>query len=230
MEGLKEKVLKANLYLWENNLVYGTQGNISGIDENRKIIYIKPSGVPYENLTEEKIVGVDLNGNVIEGNLKPSVDTPHHLFIYKNIKEAKGVCHTHSKFITVFSVLGISIPVLTTAHADVFGREIPVSKYVDNRQDNIGKEILRVYEKSGCNAIILKNHGLFSFGESPEKAAFYALMAEYCAEVYYYVLTGSKLTGIKIKSMPEREIKKWFERYHSDRYGQKGGNNGNSKV
>lgn len=221
MEKLKEKVFKANLYLRENNLVYGTQGNVSGIDENKKILYIKPSGVPYENLTEEKIVGVDLNGKVIEGNLKPSVDTPHHLFIYKNIKEAKGVCHTHSRFITVFSVLGVSIPVLTTAHADVFGKEIPVSKYADNKGDNIGKEILRIYKKTGSCVIILKNHGLFSFGESPKKAAFYALMAEYCAEVYYYVLLWSKTTGKKVKKMPEKEIKKWFERYHSDRYGQK---------
>ncbi|HOK56958.1 MAG TPA: class II aldolase/adducin family protein [bacterium] len=221
MKNLKKRVYEANLFLWKNNLVYGTQGNVSGIDDKREIIYIKPSGVPYEKLTESKIVGVDMNGKLIYGDLKPSVDTPHHLYIYRNLKEVKGFCHTHSKFITVFSVLGIPIPVLTTGHADIFGKDIPVSKYVDNTGDNIGKEILRVYEKTGCPSIILKNHGLFCFGESPEKASFYALMSEYFAEVFYYILIAGKILNKKIKRIPEKEIKKWFERYHSERYGQK---------
>ncbi|MCS7181060.1 MAG: class II aldolase/adducin family protein [bacterium] len=221
MNSLKEEVLKANIFLWKNNLVYGTQGNVSGIDNEKKIIYIKPSGIPYEELTESKIVGIDLNGIVIEGNLKPSVDTPHHLYIYKNIKEAKGICHTHSKFICVFSVLGISIPVITTAHADVFGKEIPVSKYVDNRGDNIGREILKVYEKTQSPVIILRNHGLFCFGDSPEKASFYALISEYFAEIFYYTLIAEKILNKKIKQLPKKEIKKWYNRYHSDRYGQK---------
>ena len=221
MKDIRKSVYEANIFLWKNNLVYGTQGNVSGIDEERKIIYIKPSGVPYEKLTESQIVGVDINGKVIEGNLKPSVDTPHHLYIYKNIKEAKSVCHTHSKFITVFSILGIPIPVLTTGQSDVFGKDIPVSKYVDNTVDNIGREIIRVYEKTGCPSIILRNHGLFCFAESPEKVVFYALMSEYFAEIFYYTLTAGKMMNKKIKKLPEKEIKKWFERYHSERYGQK---------
>jgi len=223
MNNVKEMVYEANMFLWKNNLVYGTQGNVSGIDEERKIIYIKPSGVPYEKLTVFQIVGVDIDGKVIEGNLKPSVDTPHHLYIYRNLKEAKGICHTHSKFISIFSILGISIPVLTTGHADVFGKDIPVSKYVDNVGNNIGKEILRVYEKTACPSIILKNHGLFCFGESPEKAIFYALMSEYFAEIFYYTLIGGKVLNRRIKKLPKGEIKKWFERYHSERYGQKKG-------
>jgi len=221
MKDLRKRVYEANMFLWKNNLVYGTQGNVSGIDEERKIIYIKPSGVPYENLIESQIVGVDIDGKVIDGNLKPSVDTPHHLYIYKNLKEAKGFCHTHSKFITVFSVLGLPIPVITTGQADVFGKDIPVSKYVDNTGDNIGKEIIRVYEKTGCPSIILRNHGLFCFAESPEKAVFYALMSEYFAEIFYYTLTTGKMINKKIKKLPEKEIKKWFERYHSERYGQR---------
>lgn len=208
MNDLKEKVLKANIFLSKNNLVYGTQGNVSGIDRNKKIVYIKPSGVPYEELTLEKIVGVNLEGKVIEGNLKPSVDIPHHLYIYRNIEEVKGVCHTHSKFITVFSILGISIPVITTAHADVFGKEIPVSKYVDNTSDNIGKEILRVYERTKSPTVILKNHGLFCFAESPEKASFYALMSEYFAEIFYYTIIAEKILNKKVKSLPAEEIKK----------------------
>ncbi|MGB9677057.1 MAG: class II aldolase/adducin family protein [Candidatus Ratteibacteria bacterium] len=221
MNDLKKRVYRANISLWKNNLVYGTQGNVSGIDEKREIVYIKPSGIPYEELEEENIVGIDINGKLIYGNLKPSVDTPHHLYIYRNIKEAKGICHTHSKFITVFSIIGISIPVFTTGQADVFGKKIPVSKYVDNTGDNIGKEILRIYEKTGSPSIILKNHGLFCFGESPEKAVFYALMSEYFAEIFYYTLIAGKIMNKKIKGLPEKEIKKWFERYHSERYGQK---------
>ena len=230
MKNLKKSVYEANLYLWKNNLVYGTQGNVSGIDREKEIFYIKPSGVPYEKLKEEMICGVDLNGNIVEGKMKPSVDTPHHLFIYKNLNDVGGVCHTHSKFITVFSILKKSIPVFTTAHSDVFGKEIPVSQYADNVGDNIGKEILRIYEKTGSNAIILANHGLFSIGETPEKAAFYALMAEYCAEVSYFTLISAKILDTDVYPLPEEEIKKWFERYHSERYGQKGGENGNNKV
>lgn len=221
MMDLKEKVLRANIFLWKNNLVYGTQGNVSGIDEERKVIYIKPSGVPYEELNPEKIVGVDLNGKVVEGNLKPSVDTIHHIYIYKNIKEAKGVCHTHSKFICVFSVLGIPIPVITTGHSDVFGKEIPVSKYVDNTSDNIGREILRVYEKTGSPVIILRNHGLFCFGDSPEKAALYSLLSEYFAEIFYHSIIIGRILKKRIKKLPEKEIEKWYKRYHSEIYGQK---------
>ena len=221
MKKLRDKVWEANIYLWKNNLVYGTQGNVSGIDRNKGIVYIKPSGMPYEDLKKDMIVKVNLKGEIIEGNLKPSVDTPHHIFLYRNIKNIGGVCHTHSKFITVFSILKVPIPVLTTAHADVFGKEIPVSKYVDNQADNIGKEIVRIYEKTNSTAVILANHGLFSFGESPKKAAFYALMAEYCAEVFYYSLLAGNIINKKTKELPKEEIKKWYERYHSERYGQR---------
>jgi L-ribulose-5-phosphate 4-epimerase len=218
----RREVWKANIYLWKNGLVYGTQGNVSGIDREKGIVYIKPSGVAYEELTEDMVVKIDLKGSPLDKTgLKPSVDTPHHLFLYKNIKEIGGVCHTHSKFITVFSVIGLPVPVLTTAHADVFGREIPVSGYVDNTGDKIGKELLKIYKKTGCPAIILGRHGLFTVGESPSKSAFYALMAEYCAETSYYALTGRNLTGKKILPLPKKEIEKWYSRYHSSRYGQK---------
>lgn len=228
---LKKSVYKANLYLKENNLVYGTQGNVSGIDRKKKIVYIKPSGVPYEELKENMIVGVNMEGEIIDGNLKPSVDTPHHLFIYQNLEDIGGICHTHSKFITIFSILKISVPVFTTAHADVFGKEIPVSKYVDNKGNKIGKEIFRIYKETKSNAIILANHGLFTIGSTPEMAAFYSLMAEYCAEIFYYSLIGSKILNTEIKTLGKREIEKWHRRYHSGEYGQKKGErNGNYKF
>jgi L-ribulose-5-phosphate 4-epimerase len=218
---IREKVWQANLYLWQNRLVYGTQGNVSGIDRGKGRICIKPSGVAYEHLKKEMITEVDLKGVPVgKGHLKPSVDTPHHVFLYKNLKEAGGVCHTHSRFITVFAVLNMSVPVLTTCHADAFGREIPVSRYVDNIGDNIGEEILRVYQKTGCSAIILGRHGLFSIGETPERSAFYALMAEYCAEVSYYAIMAGESIGRRVQPMADEEIPKWYNRYHSSRYGQ----------
>ncbi|MCM8762381.1 MAG: class II aldolase/adducin family protein, partial [Candidatus Omnitrophica bacterium] len=215
---LRKEVWEANLSLWKTGLVYGTQGNVSGIDRKEGVIYIKPSGVVYEKLTEKMIVEVDFNGNPagISG-LKSSVDTPHHLFLYKNLKDIGGICHTHSKFITVFSILGFPVPVLTTAHADVFGKEIPVSRYVDNTGDRIGAELLKIYKKTECSAIILGRHGLFTLGGTPSKSAFYALMAEYCAEVSYYALIAEHLIGKRIVPLDKKEIEKWYNRYHSSR-------------
>ncbi|MCL5408546.1 MAG: class II aldolase/adducin family protein [Candidatus Omnitrophica bacterium] len=221
MHNLRESVWKANLSLWENKLVYGTQGNVSGIDRKKKFVFIKPSGVNYGNLKKEDIISVDLEGKVTKGKLKPSVDMIHHLFLYKNIPYIGGVCHTHSKFLTVFSVLKINIPVLTTAHADVFGKEIPVTEYVDNTGDNIGKIFIGKYKKTKCPSIILGNHGLFSIGENPEESAFYAVMAEYCAETSFYAMVSGKILDKEIPPIEISEIKKWFDRYHSERYGQK---------
>ncbi|MCM8760329.1 MAG: class II aldolase/adducin family protein [Candidatus Omnitrophica bacterium] len=221
-ESLRKDVWEANLSLWKAGLVYGTQGNVSGMDRKERVVYIKPSGVAYEKLTESMIVKVDMEGIPVgKKTLKPSVDTIHHIFLYKNLEDISGVCHTHSKFITVFSILGIPVPVLTTAHADVFGKEIPISEYADNTGDKIGVELLRLYKKTGCPAIILKKHGLFTLGETPSKSAFYALMAEYCAEVSYYALIAGMATGKNIAPLDEKEIEKWYSRYHSSRYGQK---------
>lgn len=221
MENLKKSVYKANIYLWKNNLVYGTQGNVSGINRENGLVVIKPSGVPYENLQENSMSVIDFGGNPKEGQLKPSVDSIHHLFLYKNINQIGGVCHTHSKFITVFSVLKVPVPVLTTAHADVFGKEIPVAAYVDNTGNNIGRTFIESYKKNKCPAIILGNHGLFSVGETPQKSAFYALMAEYCAEVAFYSLIAGKLLDKEVEPLSIEEIKKWYDRYHSAGYGQK---------
>lgn len=220
MDNLRKAVWKANLSLHQNGLVYGTQGNVSGIDRKKGIVFIKPSGVSYENLSEKMIVGVDIKGRVLAGTLKPSVDTPHHLFLYGRIKTAAGVCHTHSRFVTAFSILKIDVPVLSTGHADVFGKPVPVTPYVDNKAENIGKAFISTYEKTGCPAIIIGSHGLFSIGETPEKAAFHALMAEYCAETSFYALLLGKILGKKTPPVEEVEIKKWYERYHSSGYGQ----------
>lgn len=221
MDNLRTQVWQANLSLWKERLVYGTQGNVSGVDRKRKQLVIKPSGVPYEDLKESMLVWVDLNGKTLSRKWKPSVDTVHHLYLYRHIPEIRGVCHTHSKYVTVFSILGISIPVHTTAQADVFGKEIPVTKYVDNQGDAIGQAVLSAYRRTGCPAVILGKHGLFALGESPAEAAFHALMAEYCAEVSFQALALAKALGKTVTALAGPEIAKWFGRYHSERYGQK---------
>jgi len=221
MDKLRQAVWKANQALRQNNLVYGTQGNVSGIDRPGGFIYIKPSGVAYEELAPSMVVKTDLTGKALSGALKPSVDTVHHLRLYAALPEVGGVCHTHSRFVTVFAVLGLAVPVFSTGHADVFGRDIPVTPYVDNTADAIGQALLTSYRKYRCPAIIIGKHGLFSVGDSPDKAAFYALMAEYCAETAYYALALGPVLGRKIARLSPKEIAKWYGRYHSSRYGQK---------
>lgn len=220
MNSLKKRVYQANLLLPDYGLVAGTQGNVSGIDRKRKIVYIKPSGVPYEKMKISDIVGIDLDGNVVEGKLKPSVDWVHHIFIYKNIPDIGGVVHTHSVYATAFAACGINIPCLTTGQADVFGGEIPVTEYVDNKSDNIGRAILKNV-KPGCPAIILGKHGVFAFDSTPEKAVFAAQMTEYFAKINLFAIILGKSLGKGIKELPASEIKKWYERYHGKGYGQK---------
>jgi len=207
--------------LHRGRLVYGTQGNVSGIYRKKKMVFIKPSGVSYEELTEKMIVPVDMDGRVKGGRLKPSVDTVHHLHLYRYFPDIGGVCHTHSRFVTVFAVLGLPVPTFSTGHADVFGGEIPVTPYVDNREDAIAKVILATAKKTGCPAFIVGRHGLFTVGATPAKAAFHALMAEYCAETSYYVMMGAAALGRKVVPMADEEMEKWYDRYHSERYGQK---------
>ncbi|MGC8805040.1 MAG: class II aldolase/adducin family protein [Candidatus Ratteibacteria bacterium] len=220
MNQLKKRVYQANVLLPEYNLVTGTQGNVSGIDRKRNIIYIKPSGVPYEKMKISDIVGIDLDGNVIEGTLKPSVDWVHHAFIYRNMPEIGGVVHTHSVYATVFAAAGICVPCFTTGQADVFGSEIPVTEYADNKSNNIGKVILK-YRKHGCPAIILGKHGVFTFDSTPEKALFAAQMTEYFSKINLLAIILANSTGKKNRPLPVSEIKKWYERYHGKGYGQK---------
>ncbi len=218
---LLDEVWGANIRLSKSGLVTGTQGNVSGIDREKGYVAIKPSGIPYQKLKVEDIVVVNLKGEVIWGKWKPSVDTPHHLYLYQNLEEIGGVVHTHSSYATVFSIMGLSIPVFSTAHADVFGEEIPVAPYADNIGNHIGESILR-YRGKKSPVVLLEKHGVFSFAETPEKAVFYAEMAEYVAKTSYFaLLLGNAFPGIKLSPLPAEEIKKWHERYHSSRYGQK---------
>ena len=176
LNDLKLEVLKANLELPLRGLVTYTWGNVSGVDRSKGLFVIKPSGVPYDELKLEHLVVLDFDGKRVEGNLNPSSDMPTHLVLYKNFPEIGGVVHTHSRWATVWSQAGKSIPALGTTHADYFFGDIPCTRKLNT------EEIESEYEKhtgdviveafNGINpifmpAVLVNNHGPFSWGKTP---------------------------------------------------------------
>ena len=220
LSDLKNEVLKSNLLLPEWGLVVSTQGNVSGFDRKKGLVLIKPSGVSYSRLKLSDLVTLNLDGEKISGVKKPSVDWPHHIYLYRNIPGIGGVAHTHSPYATAFAAAGIPVSCLTTGQADIFGGEIPVTPYVDNQADHIGKAIMKVH-RPGCPAIILGQHGVFTFDENPEKAVLAAKLTEYFAQINFFGLILGKAAGRKVLPMAEKEIHKWYRRYHNGGYGQR---------
>lgn len=178
-EKLKKFVCDANIELQKRNLVIYSWGNVSGIDRAVGIIAIKPSGVSYEELTADKIVLVDLAGKVVEGNLKPSSDTPTHLELYRNFKSIGGICHTHSMSATVWAQACKEIPCLGTTHADYFYGAVPVTKPLTKKEIqndyevNTGKAIIKRFAKIDpmqMQAVLVANHGPFVWGKTAWEA------------------------------------------------------------
>lgn len=212
LEGLREEVWKLNLELPRHNLVVWTSGNVSGRDFGSGLVVIKPSGVPYDQLTPHDLVIVDLDGQVVEGDLDPSVDTATHLYIYRHRPDVGGVVHTHSPYATSFAALGRPIPVYLTAIADEFGGPIPVGAYAKIGGEEIGREIVRSMGESP--AILMKNHGVFTVGPTPQAAVKAAVMVEDAAKtVHLALLLGSP------DVIPEEEVARAHRRY-VEKYGQ----------
>src|SRR5512136_3089540 len=157
LETLKDEVCELNLELPKNNLVAWTRGNVSARDPQSGLVVIKPSGVRYEHMRPEQMVVVDLDGRVIEGELKPSSDTASHLYIYRHRQDVNGVVHTHSSYATAFAALNRPIPVVLTAIADEFGGPIPCGGFTLIGDESIGKIVVESIGKSP--AVLLKNHG-----------------------------------------------------------------------
>ena len=212
LEKLKERVWKMNLELPRNNLVAMTSGNVSGRDPEKDLVVIKPSGVPYEEMEAEDLVVVDLEGNIVEGDKKPSSDTDSHLYVYRHRQDVRGVVHTHSNYATSFAALGQPLLVCLTAIADEFGGDVPAGPYAPIGGEEIGEAIIENIGSS--RAILLKNHGVFTIGDSPESALKAAVMVEDAAKtVHLAMLKGNP------ERLPEEEVKKAYERYQN-RYGQ----------
>jgi len=219
LEELKERVCRLNKMLKAEGLVAWTMGNVSGrVPEDPNHVVIKPSGVLYEGLTPDSMVVTDLEGNVVEGKLRPSVDLPNHLFLYKHKPEFMGIVHAHPNYATAFAALGLSIPCCLTAIADEFGGDIPCAPYASNEAENIGASILAVMTRAP--AVLCGSHGVFSFGTSPEAAVKAAAMCEDAARTVYLASTLALPHGRpQPRALPPAEIAKWWNRYHST-YGQ----------
>ncbi len=185
LEQLREIVWKCNLELPKNDLVKMTSGNVSGRDRETGLVVIKPSGFSYEEMKPEHMVVVDLSGQVIEGNHKPSVDTDTHLYVYQRRPDVFGMAHTHSPYATSFAVLGQPIPACLTTCA-MLGGEIPLGGYAPVGGEEIGQEII---DKIGrALAIVMQNHGVFTIGSSPQEATKMAVEVEEIAKITHLAM------------------------------------------
>ncbi|MFH1006873.1 MAG: L-ribulose-5-phosphate 4-epimerase [Candidatus Latescibacterota bacterium] len=213
LEGLRREVCRVNLELPKHGLVTMTSGNASGRDPETGSIVIKPSGMAYEAMHPEDMVVVDSEGTVVEGAWRPSVDLAEHRYLYARCPELGGIIHTHSNYATSFAALGRGIPVYLTAIADEFGAEIPCTRFATNEGDEIGKALVQAMGKGP--AVLLRNHGVWTFGPTPAAALKAAVMVEDVAKTVHLAL----LLGTP-EILPPEEASKWWDRYHG-RYGQK---------
>lgn len=230
LEELKEKVLKANLDLVKHGLVIFTWGNVSGIDRDKGLVVIKPSGVSYDDMKADDMVVVDLNtGKVVEGDLRPSSDTPTHLAIYRAWPEAGGVVHTHSTYATAWAQAGIDLPNIGTTHADYFHNAVPCTS--DMTEEEVkgdyeletGNVIVNRFNEAGINpmhtpGVLVKNHGPFTWGKSPAEAVHNAVVLEQVAKMAFVAYQVNPAL-----TMNSLLVEKHFSRKHGPNayYGQK---------
>jgi L-ribulose-5-phosphate 4-epimerase len=212
LESLKDEVCRLNLALPANNLVVWTSGNVSVRDTETGYVVIKPSGVKFEDLVPAQMVVVNLDGSVIDGDLKASSDTASHLYIYRHMPEVNGVVHTHSNYATAFAAAGKSIPPVLTAIADEFGGPIPCGGFALIGGEAIGKVVVESIGKSP--ACLLKNHGVFTVGPTGEKALKAAVMVEDVAKTVYFAMQ----LGFP-DEIAKRDIARLHDRY-TNVYGQ----------
>ena len=187
LEDFKTIVCDANIELKRQNLVLYSWGNVSGIDRQQGIVAIKPSGVAYDQLSPDKIVLLDLDGNILEGDLNPSSDTPTHLELYRQFDDIGGVCHTHSKYATMWAQACKDLPCFGTTHADNFYGSVPVTDSMTQSQIetdyelNTGKVIIERFKELNpmqMQAVLVANHGPFTWGKDADKAVENAVVLE----------------------------------------------------
>ena len=215
LEQLRQLVCEMNLMLPKAGLVTWTSGNVSGRDFERNLVAIKPSGVRYENLKPSDIVVVDLDGNVVDGDMRPSVDVATHLHVYRHRPEVGGVAHTHSPHATAFAAVGRPIEPCLTAIADEFGCTIPVGAYAPIGGEEIGREIVRSIGEAP--AILMRNHGVFAIGPDAEAAVKAAVMVEDAARTIWLALQIGQP-----QPLPPEEVERLHRRYR-EQYGQQPG-------
>ncbi|WP_320129232.1 L-ribulose-5-phosphate 4-epimerase [uncultured Sphaerochaeta sp.] len=230
LEQLKREVFEANLMLPKYNLVTFTWGNVSGIDRERELMVIKPSGVSYEHLTAREMVVVDLKtGNVVEGNLNPSSDTPTHLVLYRAFKQVGGIVHTHSPWATSFAQAGQGIPALGTTQGDYFYGDIPCTRKMTSDEINgkyeqqTGEVIVQTFKNQDpmqMPGVLVHSHGPFTWGKDSLEAVHNAVVMEQVAMMDYHSLM---LSDFQVPAMQQVLLDKHYLRKHGKNayYGQK---------
>lgn len=230
LEELKRQVCEANLELPRRGLVTYTWGNVSGIDRERGLVVIKPSGVDYQDLTPDMLVVLDLNGNRIEGSLNPSSDTKTHLELYKAYPALGGVVHTHSTHAVAFAQARRDLPALGTTHADYFYGPVPCTRELtpaevdEDYERNTGKVIVETFSARGIDpvhvpGVLCASHGPFTWGKDPAQAVYHAVVLEEVARMALLTLTIDPTAA----PAPQHVLDKHFLRKHGPGayYGQK---------
>lgn len=204
LKSLKKQVLEANLQLPKHGLVTFTWGNVSGIDREKGLVVIKPSGVPYEDLTLESMVVLDLAGNIVEGDFKPSSDTPTHLALYRAFEGIGGIVHTHSPWATSWAQAGMGIPVYGTTQADYFYGEIPCTREMTDAEINgeyeleTGHVIIETFRETDplqIPGVLVYSHAPFCWGKDAMEAVHNAVVIEEVAKIAHRTVALNPLIG-----------------------------------
>lgn len=214
LETLKQEVCDQNHELPKGGLVVSSGGNVSARDRETGYVVIKPSGVKFAKLTPETMVVVDMDGNIIEGDMKPSVDTGIHLYIYRQRADVFGICHTHSPYATSFAARGERIPAVLTPITHILGRDVPCAPYATPGEVETGHAVVTAAD--GGHAALVQAHGVFTMGKSATEATTIAMYLEEAAMTTHLAM----LRG-PVEEMPQTEIDRcaaWFKQ----NYGQSG--------
>lgn len=228
---LREQVLEANFELARKHLLLHTFGNASGISRQDKLVVIKPSGVLYEDLKLEHLVVTDLDGKIVEGTLKPSSDLPTHLALYRAFERIGGVVHTHSEYASAWAQAQRPIPCLGTTHADYFHSDVPVTSVLrrgeiaGEYERNTGKAIVRCFKGKdyiAVPAVLVCNHGPFTWGPDPAAAAHNAVVLEYVARMAYHTITINPKARAIARALHDRH---YLRKHGRNAYYGQGGEN-----
>ena len=228
LEELKQRVFEQNIRLVKSGLVVLTWGNVSGINREKGLVCIKPSGVSYETMTADDMVIIDMDGNVVEGKYRPSSDTPTHLYLYKVFPEIGGIVHTHSTNAVAWAQAGQNITAYGTTHADAFFGDVPCARALtkdeieEAYEHNTGVVIEEAFMGKDYNAIpavLVKNHGPFTWGKTPEKAVETAITLEEVAKM----AIATKQVQSNTERVDQYLLDKHYNRKHGKNayYGQK---------
>lgn len=221
LEEIKEQVFRANLLLCQYGLVVLTWGNVSALSKDGNYVVIKPSGVPYDRMKPEDMVVVDLEGNLVEGRLRPSSDLPTHLELYKSFNGIGGIAHTHSRWATAFAQAERELPCYGTTHADTFYGPVPCTRAMTAEEigsayeTNTGKVIVETFAEKSLNpleipGVLVHKHGPFTWGSSPDKAVENALILEETA----HMAAITEQTSPGVSPAPQTLLDKHFLRKH----------------